>query len=249
MNSEVTTHEEIDQRLPNGTLVDARYRIEGHLGRGGFAHVYRARQIHLDRQVALKVLELPPGPSGAQFQARFIQEARIAARIKHRNVVDVFDFGVPTDLGQPYLAMEFLDGHDLEAELVRNGPMEAKRALKLFGDCLAALAEGHSQGIVHKDLKPTNLYLCNPRNTARELGRARLRHRANIRGWVSLADADRWFAGTPAYLAPEYIEHQTVSPALDVYQMGLIIIETLTASRRSPRPIRWPTSWRIAKGT
>lgn len=229
MKPESTTHEELDARLPVGTVVDGRYQIVGHLGRGGFAHVYRARHVHLEREVALKVLDLPQGPNAAQFQARFLQEAKIAARIKHPNVVDVSDFGVPADLGQAYIAMDLLEGHDLEAELVRHGPLAPTRAFRLFDDCLAALAEGHRLGIVHKDLKPTNLFLRHPGTAAERLvildfGIARVfgdesTHMTQTGG----------FAGTPAYLAPEYIERQHVTPALDVYQMGLILIESLTA--------------------
>jgi len=212
-----------------GTIIDGRYEIIGHLGRGGFAHVYKARHVHLDREIALKILEFPSGPGTEQFQARFLQEARIAAKIKHPNVVDVFDFGVANDLGQPYLAMDYLIGHDLEEELVRSGPMDPQRAIGLFIDTLSALGDGHLLGIVHKDLKPSNLYLSAPgtkdeRLIILDFGIARV-----FGDKSSQMTQTGSFAGTPAYLAPEYIENQIVTPALDVYQMGLILIETLTA--------------------
>ncbi len=218
-----------DERLAEGTIIDGRYEIVGHLGRGGFAHVYKARHVHLDREIALKILEIPRGPGTEKFQARFLQEAKIAAKIKHPNVVDVFDFGVANDLEQPYLAMDYLVGHDLEEELVRNGPMEPKRAMGLFIDTMSALGEGHRLGIVHKDLKPSNLYLSHPGQADERLiildfGIARVFGESSSQMTQSGS-----FTGTPAYLAPEYIESQIVTPALDVYQMGLIFIETLTA--------------------
>lgn len=229
MSVHSNTAENTDERLPEGTIIDGRYEIIGHLGRGGFAHVYKARHIHLEREIALKILEFPSGPGTQQFQARFLQEARIAAKIKHPNVVDVFDFGVANELGQPYLAMDYLAGHDLEEELVRNGPMEPQRAVGLFIDTMSALGDGHLMGIVHKDLKPSNLYLRDPgtkdeRLIILDFGIARV-----FGDKSSQMTQTGSFSGTPAYLAPEYIENQIVTPALDVYQMGLILIETLTA--------------------
>jgi serine/threonine-protein kinase len=144
-------------------------------------------------------------------------------------VVTVFDHGFLEGSHQPYIVMERLNGWDLEEELVnKGGAMSPDRTLRLFIPCLDALALAHSQGVVHKDLKPGNLFITDP-GERRELlrildfGIAHLGREGDAR----LTGTGR-VLGTPAYLAPEYIAEQKVSPALDVYQMGLILVETLS---------------------
>ena len=216
----VNTH-----RLPAGTILEDRYEITGFLGSGGFAQVYRGRQLTIDRPVAIKILQARDGIDDQDaFEERFLREAQTAAQIRHSNVVTIYDYGVTGH--QPYIVMELLEGHDLNAELKRGEPLSAHRALRLFIDCLDALGDGHKQGIVHKDLKPANLYINDP-GTRREalkildFGIARLGQKSHLTSTGQLM-------GTPKYYAPEYIKTQTVSPALDVYQMGLILVESFT---------------------
>ncbi|MEC9442904.1 MAG: protein kinase [Myxococcota bacterium] len=220
-----------EELLPKGTLVDGRYVIEGFLGRGGFAIVYKAVQTTLDRPAALKVLDLHGNSvEVVRFRERFANEAKLAARLEHPNVVRIFDYGFVEQSQQPYIAMELLQGHDLESELLEHGPLELERAMRLFDGVLDALGHAHEKGIVHKDLKPSNLFICEP-NTPRErmvvldYGIARLYDSPDAK----LTQTNQ-YTGTPAYAAPEYIHSQTVSPALDVYQMGLIIGEALTGN-------------------
>ena len=211
-----------------GTVLDGRYRVARRLGRGGFAWVYEGEHVDLGRSAAVKVLDLPRNATDAKdFVERFLREARIIARISHPNVVSVYDFGIIADTGQPYIAMELLRGHDLEVELGTNGPLVPERARKLFVGALDALDEAHAEGVVHKDLKPSNLFLADPGTTKERLvlldfGIA----------WAYDDDARLTqvgaFTGTPAYVAPEYARSQTVSPAVDVYQMGLILSEALS---------------------
>lgn len=217
-----------EQRLAQGTLVSGRYRVKEVLGSGGFATVYEVEHVHLLTPFALKVLDLPVDPHASQsFSMRFVQEAQFAAKIRHPNVVQTTDYGIIEQTGQPFLIMEKLIGRDLDDELKAQGALETARALRLFDGCLAAIQRGHEMGIVHKDLKPSNLFLVEPETPDERLivldfgiaraytdPDAKLTHTQNI-------------AGTPAYLAPEYIQSQEVSPALDVYQMGLIIAESL----------------------
>lgn len=217
-----------EQRLAQGTLVSGRYRVKDVLGSGGFATVYEVEHVHLLTPFALKVLDLPADPHASQsFSMRFVQEAQFAAKIRHPNVVQTTDYGIIDQTGQPFLIMEKLIGRDLDDELKAHGALETARALRLFDGCLAAIQRGHEMGIVHKDLKPSNLFLVEPETADERLivldfgiaraytdPDAKLTHTQNI-------------AGTPAYLAPEYIQSQEVSPALDVYQMGLIISESL----------------------
>ena len=225
-------NQHVDENLlPAGTVVDGRYTIEGFLGRGGFAIVYKAMQTTLDRPAALKVLDLHGNSvEVVRFRERFANEAKLAARLEHPNVVRIFDYGFVEQSQQPYIAMELLQGHDLEAELLEHGPLELERAMRLFDGVLDALGHAHEKGIVHKDLKPSNLFICEP-NTPRErmvvldYGIARLYDTPEAR----LTQTNQ-YTGTPAYAAPEYIHTQTVTPPLDVYQMGLIIGESLTGT-------------------
>lgn len=217
-----------EQRLAQGTLVSGRYRVKDVLGSGGFATVYEVEHVHLLTPFALKVLDLPADPHATQsFSMRFVQEAQFAAKIRHPNVVQTTDYGIIEQTGQPFLIMEKLIGRDLDDELKEHGALDTVRAMRLFDGCLAAIQRGHEMGIVHKDLKPSNLFLVEPETADERLivldfgiaraytdPDAKLTHTQNI-------------AGTPAYLAPEYIQSQEVSPALDVYQMGLIIAESL----------------------
>ena len=213
--------------LPVGMKIDDRYEILGVLGVGGFATVYRAHHLTIDRDVALKVMDLKKGVDPS-YSERFFREAKIAAKIHHNNVVSIYDFGHVAETGQPYIAMEMLHGHDLSHELSKNGPLSPNRAFVLFRPVLDALSEGHRLGIVHKDLKPENLYLVDP-GGPRELmkildfGVARI----NSSEVAKLTSAGQ-LLGTPRYLAPEYITSQNVSPAIDVYQMALILSEALT---------------------
>jgi serine/threonine protein kinase len=211
-----------------GTIIDGRYRIEARLGRGGFATVYRARHLKLDRPAALKVLE-PIAPFiSDRFYARFETEARIAANLDHPNVVRIFDYGMIEPDNRPYIAMQMLEGRDLEAHLDLHGALEPTHAKKLFEGVIDALRLGHERGIVHKDLKPSNLFVVAP-DTPREklvvldYGIAWLEGDENPR-----YTEEGQYTGTPAYMPPEYIQNREVSPAFDVYQLGLIFIETLT---------------------
>ena len=217
------------ETLAPGTLIDSRYRVERVLGRGGFAVVYQVQHLRLEQPAALKVLDLHGSSRDvAMFRERFEREAKLAARLEHPNVVKVFDYGFVEQNRQPYLAMELLRGHDLEHELRSSGPLEPERAKRLFLGALEALELAHERGIVHKDLKPSNLFLRDAGHPERErlvvldYGIARVFDDEGSR----LTQTNQ-FAGTPAYIAPEYIERHEVSPAFDVYQMGLILGESL----------------------
>jgi serine/threonine-protein kinase len=224
--------------FPEGTIIDGRYRIVRPLGEGGFARVYEAEHLKLERKAAIKILNYV-AEQGDTFYERFVREAKIAANLDHPNVVTIFDFGVVEGRNQPYIAMEALDGHDLHEEITKNGPMSPARALPLLKGALDALGQGHARGIIHKDLKPSNLFLVRPGTSQERLvvvdyGIARLNNDPD--GQLTRTGA---MSGTPAYLAPEYFQNQSVTPALDVYQMGLIIAETLTGRRvvNAPTPV------------
>ena len=223
-----TPHTNPSPQIPAGTVLDGRYEIGQRLAEGGFAKVYTGRQLNIARPVAIKVLN-PTDESARQLvEEKFFLEAQSAGQITHPNVVTVFDYGLIGHQRQPYIVMELLQGHNLAQEVRHYGPMEPRRALKLFAGCLAALEEAHRLQIVHRDLKPANLFIVNP-GTDQEMlkildfGVARVRA-AN----ATSQTGNGQLLGSPRYLAPEYLKFHIATPTLDVYQMGLILIEMLT---------------------
>jgi serine/threonine protein kinase len=216
--------------LAPGELVADRYLVTGVIGDGGFAEVYEGTDQSLGREVAIKVLRIElfhtSTDSPDVILGRFRQEARLAAQIGHTNVVTIFDHGVFKD--HPFIVMERLYGHDLDEELKKNGPVAPARLLPLFCKALDGLGAAHERRIVHKDLKPANIFLLEPgqeREDVRVLdfGVARL----NDGGSVAMTSTGQVF-GTARYMAPEYIkDNKNVAPTLDVYQMGLILVELL----------------------
>ena len=212
--------------FPEGYVIDKRYRILGFLGAGGFASVYRAVHEGMQREVAIKVMEKCDDET---FIERFKREAMLAGSIQNPCIVSIYDCGVIEETGQLYMAMELLRGHDLEEELKEKGPLSPHRMYTLIRPVLDALGEGHAQGIVHKDLKPSNLFLNDPGGDHEyvkvlDFGVARKTTDQKLTTTGQMT-------GTMLYLAPEYINNtESVSPAIDVYQMALIISELLTGN-------------------
>lgn len=216
-----------------GDVVDDRYEIRERLGEGGFAVVWLGFDRVIERPVAIKVLwpQLITGPTkrAQEVMRRFLREAKAAARIRHPGIVEIYDFGTVGEIEAPYIVMEQLRGHGLETELYRRGPMSPDRLLPLYSGVLKALDQVHREGIVHKDLKPENLFLAeaDTRDEMLKIVDFGIAH-------VEAPNETRLTAmgsvtGTPHYLPPEYIEHQQISPAMDIYQAGLILVEALSA--------------------
>ncbi len=220
--------EPADERLAAGTVLDLgrRYRIERFLGAGGFAEVYQATELGIGRPVALKLLGVGPHTRGLH-KRRFFREAQAAARIRHPDVVTILEHGVAPD-GRPYIAQDFLDGADLAEVIDAEGPLSPRRAIPLFVRGLDALAAAHEAGVVHRDLKPANVFLDHA-GTHRErlvlldFGVAFLHEQLDDR-----LTATGGYLGTPRYMAPEYVEQRAVAPAMDVYQMALVLVEALS---------------------
>lgn len=231
---------EEETQIEAGTSLRDRYVVEGEIGQGGFASVYNARDEIIDRPVAVKVLSTDrlEGDKVQRALDRFLREARLAARISHPSIVDIYDFGRLDDEGAPFIVMEFLDGKNLYDEIHSHGPLAPSWVLPNYCDVLDALGEAHRQKIVHKDLKPGNIFL-HRAGTRREVwklvdfGVAHLDTPQNER-----ITQTGFLSGTPQYLPPEYIETQEVSPQMDVYQMGLSLVEALSGepvvSERKP---------------
>ncbi len=219
----------LERELVPGMMLGERYEINSRIGSGGFAIVYEARDIKVSRQVAIKVIDLERNieeRSRQSYIKRFEREARLAVSVRHPCVVEVLDVGVTQD-DVPYIVMERLEGWDLDSQSRRHGPMRPSRLIPLFIQALEGLGCAHEKDIVHKDLKPSNIYLKNPGKRHEQLcildfGVARRINTATAR----LTHTDSAF-GTPHYMAPEYSTSQIATPALDVYQMGLILVEML----------------------
>ncbi len=220
-----------------GQLVAGRYRVVRQLGEGGMGQVYLAMHEAIEKEVALKILK-PEYSAKEDIVTRFQQEAISASRIKHPNVLEVFDFG-KVDNGCAFLAMEFLSGNDLADELVQHGYLSTKRALRILLQICRALASAHKAGVVHRDMKPDNVFLqrtadgeeivkivdfgiAQLRNTNEEEAKsAPTRRRLTKTGMIF---------GTPEYMAPEQAAGKKADQRVDVYATGIILFEMFTGA-------------------
>lgn len=209
-----------------GQLLDGRYRIGNLIARGGMARVFEAVDTRLDRLVAIKVLD-PELARDPAFGARFVQEARSAARLSHPHVVAVFDQGRDGDL--LYLVMERIAGPTLRQVLRSDGAFTVDRALAVVGEVCSALQAAHAAGLVHRDVKPENVLLGTDASgqqlvkvTDFGLARAVADTTSTSRGVV---------LGTVSYLAPEQVSSGRVDERTDVYAVGILLFELVTGRR------------------
>jgi tRNA A-37 threonylcarbamoyl transferase component Bud32 len=205
-----------------GLLIDARYLVGDRLGEGGDATVYRAEDRHLQRTVAIKFLrpELRADPA---FVARFEREARSAAQLNHPHIVPVYDYGEAA--GTYYLVMEYLAGGDLRARLRRGTPLPLDFALRLAAEVAEALGAAHALGIVHRDIKPANILLTDDEHAkVTDFGIAKILALPALTATAALL-------GTPHYLAPEQATGDPITPATDVYALGVVLFEMLAGQR------------------
>jgi len=208
-----------------GHIIDDKYRIDAEIGAGGMATVYRATRVHIGDVVAIKVLhsELLRDP---QFAERFRREAQAAARLKHPNVVAVYDFGVSND-GVIYLVMELVEGRNLRSIIREQGPMPVALAAEVIRQVCAALGEAQRQHIVHRDIKPANIAVEDspdgPRVKVLDFGIA------SLRGGATMANLTQTGAvmGTPAYMSPEQCLGEELDGRSDIYGLGVVLFEML----------------------
>lgn len=211
------------QRL-EGRLLDGRYRVGPRIARGGMASVHEATDIRLDRTVAIKVMH-PGLGDDEEFAARFVREARAAARLSHPNVVAVHDQG--DDDGVVFLAMELVAGHTMRDVIAKESPMPPARALALLEPVLSALAAAHRAGLIHRDVKPENVLISDEGQVkVADFGLAKAvsadtQHTAT--GGVLI--------GTVSYLAPELVVDGRADARADVYAAGVLLFELLTGRK------------------
>ncbi|RNM11092.1 serine/threonine-protein kinase [Nocardioides pocheonensis] len=201
-------------------VLDDRYSLEEIIGRGGMADVYRATDQLLLRSVAVKLVREITEPG---VRERFVDEARTLASLNHAGLITLLDAGILHD--RPYLVMELVTGKTLSA-CIAQGPVDPERVRAIGRQLAAALAYAHAQGVVHRDVKPSNVLLCDDeRVLLADFGIARLvgsaQHHTRTGGTV----------GSPAYLSPEQVAGEQVGPESDVFSLGLVLLESLTGVR------------------
>jgi hypothetical protein len=208
--------------MQKGQVLGGRYRLTEHLGAGGMSVVWKAHDQLLNRSVAVKVLAgLPAATPAARLRIR--AEAQAAAQLWHPNVTNVYDYGESTtdsDPSVPYVVMELLPGRTLSQRLA-DGPLAPRAALRICAEVASALAAAHARGLVHRDVKPSNIMLTPSGAKVVDFGLAAIAGQAEL-------DDDGELHGTPAYLAPERLTGGEVIPASDVYALGLLIHRALT---------------------
>jgi serine/threonine-protein kinase len=208
--------------MPEPTVFNGRYELHRRLGRGGMAEVFLARDLQLDRPVAVKVLFTQFAHDPA-FVARFRREAQAAANLNHPNIVSVFDWG--QEHGTYYIVMEYVDGRTL-ADIVRNdGPLPPERAVDVAMDVAAALGHAHAAGVLHRDIKPGNI-LVTP------TGRVKVADWGIGRAMDAAAEENLTqtgaVMGTATYFSPEQAQGLSLDPRSDLYSLGVVLYESLT---------------------
>jgi hypothetical protein len=217
-----------------GTVLPGRFRLDQALARGGFGTVYRARQLTVERDVAVKVLNgaVDLASPGARL---FLHEIQSVARIDHPNVVRIHQADVTPD-GRLFFAMELLPGRDLEQLMIDEGPLPPRRAIALVRQLLAGVGAAHDVGLVHADIKPANALVVPGRDGERvalvDFGLSRL---------CASGSAIKSLGGTPAYMAPEQLGRGRVDARSDLFSVALVLVSLLTGwRRRSPTDLAPP---------
>jgi beta-lactam-binding protein with PASTA domain/predicted Ser/Thr protein kinase len=207
------------RELAGGTLIDRRYRVISRIGSGGMADVYCCEDLQLGRQVAVKLLH-ERFAEDEEFVERFRREASSAASLSHPNIVGVFDRGEWD--GTYYIAMEYLEGRSLKALIRAEGPLPPSRAIELTMQVLGAARSAHQRGVIHRDLKPHNVIVDAE-------GRVKVTDFGIARAGVSEITETGSIMGTVEYLSPEQAQGHAVGPRSDLYSIGVVLYELLTA--------------------
>ena len=216
-----------------GATLDGRYRIDGLIGRGGMAAVYRADDLALGRRVAVKVFT--SSTEGIDDADRRRSETALLASLTHPALVTLFDAAKDPETNREFLVMELVEGSDLR-EILRRGPISSSDATRMLADLSEGLHVIHSRGIVHRDVKPANVLLA-PAHLPTRRWNAKL---ADF-GIARLLDESRLTAtgriiGTPGYLSPEQVRGEPIGSSADLYSLGLLMLEALTGEQPFPGP-------------
>jgi len=212
--------------VPIGAMLDGRYRVDSVLGKGGMGRVYRGEHTGIGRAVAIKVLHADLGKN-KEAAARFQREAIASGRLDHPNIVGVSDSGVLED-GCPYLVMEVLEGEELGKRLEREKRIPWPEAIEIMRGVLSGLRHAHERGVVHRDIKPDNVFLANKDGEVvvklLDFGIAKLYQGSTDDPATTRAGLT---VGTPAYLSPEQAVGGEIKPATDLYSASVVFYEML----------------------
>ncbi|MBL8743261.1 MAG: serine/threonine protein kinase, partial [Myxococcales bacterium] len=212
-----------------GALVASKYRLIARLGQGGMGAVWSAANVQTGKEFAIKFLHPLVASSSEDARQRFLQEARASARMNHPNIIDIFDVGETED-GSLFLVMELLDGLSLQDAMRADPPFSARELIAIAKGCATALGVAHAAGIVHRDVKPPNIFLC------RERGGALVRPKLLDFGVSKVSVGDDGIAthtgsllGSPRYMAPEQaVSASQADGRADLWSLGVILYEGLT---------------------
>lgn len=216
--------------ITGDTVLDRRYQLDRRLGQGGMGIVFQARHIFLKTAYAIKVILPDLVGNDPMLVTRFRQEAMVAARISHRNIVNVTDFGVASG-GMPYLVMEFIRGRSLQEVLTEQGRLSPERALEIMAAVCAGVGAAHREGIVHRDLKPLNIMLqddvpFSDGVKVLDFGLAKIKSGEFLGSFVAAQTTG--LMGSPFYMAPELWSDEEPDKRADVYSLGIILFQILT---------------------
>ncbi len=219
-----------------GSVVERKYAIRGVIGRGGMGMVYEAENLALGKLVAIKVLAQQSSEGSSVALERFHQEARTAGAMGHPNVCEVYDLGQLED-GRPYMVMERLTGETLRQMIAREAPIAEETVALVGAQVFAALAAAHRRGVVHRDVKPENVFLHKPAGDTfvvkvLDFGVAKAVSRASVSDAENPSLTDSGIVmGTPYYMAPEQATGDRVAAPCDVYACCIVMFEALTGRR------------------
>ncbi len=219
------------ETLESGSVIAGRYAVDSLIAEGGFGQVFLARHIHLQNRVAIKVIR-PEHAETRGIRERFLREARVVAELRHPHIVQIHDLGELDD-GSLYLAMEYLTGRELSDRL-KEGPLEPALAARVLQQVAGALEHAHGKGIVHRDMKPSNIMIDErPDGSvfAKVIDFGILKHYdhdTHIEDGVTQGlTGTTTLLGTPHYMSPEQIKQKPLDPRADQYSLGIIAYEML----------------------
>lgn len=213
-----------------GTILDGKYRLDEKIGSGGFGAVYKATQLSLNRAIAIKIFRPTEVNSSVEALERFRLEGVSACKVNHPNSLSIIDFGI-SSTNIAYLAMELLEGCTLRKEIIKNKIMSPIRSLEILSPVCSVLAEAHRLGIIHRDIKPDNIFLHKSKEDeiikVLDFGIAKI-FGDEIEPELQNLTIDNSILGTPNYLAPERIQNKSYDGRADIYSLGVVFYQMLT---------------------